>query len=192
MRKKRARQDLPLLPFFVLIALIFLRSLVTTTPSYEISSCEVIRGGFRPSASYDRETKVAVIELQTNCCGVGLEVKKSNSEVVIQEVQHGTLCRCVCSRRVTIKEIEENFSVVFLTLDGRRLVLLPSTGFCGFSSYGFCESDGDCIVTGCSGQVCSARGESIFTTCEWRECYDSRRFGLKCKCIANACQWVKS
>ena len=64
--------------------------------------------------------------------------------------------------------------------------------FCGLSTYGSCETDADCVTGGCSGQVCQSRSEEPrATTCEWRECYDSRQFGLGCGCIKNQCQWGK-
>ncbi len=66
----------------------------------------------------------------------------------------------------------------------------------GFNPSGTCElppgtecvTDADCMVTGCSGQVCSA--EATYTTCEWREeyaCY--RNFG-SCGCNAGSCGWA--
>ena len=63
-----------------------------------------------------------------------------------------------------------------------------SEDFCGTSTYGECNSDDECKVGGCSGQVCSSVSEgNISSTCEWRECY---RYGnMKCKCEENKCQW---
>jgi len=185
------KSKFPLLPLLILMALVFLSSLKTRELNYEVGPCEGVRGILTPRVSYDEESHVVIAEVQTNCCGTELEVRKSDSEIVIQEIQYGNLCRCVCRRKVTIRDVGKNFSVIFVTLEGKRRVLLPKTGFCGFSTYGYCRSDTDCIVSGCSGQVCSSKNESIFTTCEWKECYDSRRFGLECRCVSNACQWVK-
>ena len=62
--------------------------------------------------------------------------------------------------------------------------------FCGSSTYGECGQDSNCAKDGCSGQVCQSKTEkSIMTTCEYRECYDSDRYNLNCKCINNKCQW---
>ncbi|MEM4359910.1 MAG: eight-cysteine-cluster domain-containing protein [Candidatus Bilamarchaeaceae archaeon] len=62
--------------------------------------------------------------------------------------------------------------------------------FCGWSTYGSCSSDSDCRVGGCSGQVCQSKyEESVITTCEYRECYNARAYGLSCECIAGRCQW---
>ena len=71
------------------------------------------------------------------------------------------------------------------------LKILPKNKFCGFSTYGICKTDKDCIVGGCSGQVCrSVNEESVITTCEYRECYDASKYGLSCKCVKGKCQWI--
>ena len=64
--------------------------------------------------------------------------------------------------------------------------------FCGVSTYGSCNSDAQCQEGGCSSQVCqSINEESVFTTCEYRECYDARKYNLRCKCFSNRCQWAQ-
>ncbi|MEM4318607.1 MAG: eight-cysteine-cluster domain-containing protein [Candidatus Pacearchaeota archaeon] len=66
----------------------------------------------------------------------------------------------------------------------------PSIPFCGFSTEGKCSSSNDCIVGGCSGQVCQSKKEArLITTCEWRDCYDTKAYGLECKCVNEKCQW---
>jgi|GEM_PF-1210148 eight-cysteine-cluster-containing protein len=67
---------------------------------------------------------------------------------------------------------------------------LNQTGFCGFSTYGECVTDRDCMVGGCSGQVCQSKFEEpVITTCEWKECYDTEKYDVQCRCIENKCQW---
>jgi len=61
--------------------------------------------------------------------------------------------------------------------------------FCGWSTYSFCSSDKECVVGGCSGQVCQAKGEQIITDCQWKECYKNENY--QCKCVENKCQWVE-
>lgn len=66
----------------------------------------------------------------------------------------------------------------------------PLSNFCGWSTYGKCSSDLDCIKGGCSGQVCQSKQEEpVITTCEWRDCYNAKQYGLECKCINEQCQW---
>ncbi|MEM3362407.1 MAG: eight-cysteine-cluster domain-containing protein [Candidatus Anstonellaceae archaeon] len=61
--------------------------------------------------------------------------------------------------------------------------------FCGYG-VGECKADSDCIVGGCSGQICHSKYlEDFFTTCEYKECYDAKRYGLSCKCVENKCKW---
>jgi len=68
----------------------------------------------------------------------------------------------------------------------------PTEKFCGWSTNGNCIHDSDCIVSGCSNQLCQSRDEgSIVTTCEWRDCYDAKKYGLNCKCVEGKCQWSK-
>jgi len=62
--------------------------------------------------------------------------------------------------------------------------------FCGYSSKGPCNKNKDCLTGGCSGQVCHSNTEKMaITTCEYRECYDERKYGLSCKCVDGECMW---
>lgn len=65
-------------------------------------------------------------------------------------------------------------------------------GFCGTSSFAACSTGDDCVASGCSGQICAGKSaESPISTCEWRECYDSIKYNLKCQCVSSQCQWSK-
>ncbi len=67
------------------------------------------------------------------------------------------------------------------------------SGFCGRSTYGSCKTDNDCLKGGCSSQICQAKDEEpIITTCEWRDCYDAEKYGVKCGCFNGKCQWGKA
>jgi len=62
--------------------------------------------------------------------------------------------------------------------------------FCGWSTNTACQTNDDCQVDGCSGQVCRATTDDfIGTTCEWRDCYDEAQYNLICQCYNNQCQW---
>lgn len=64
--------------------------------------------------------------------------------------------------------------------------------FCGVSTYGNCSSDSDCVIGGCSAQVCQSKNEEpVVTTCEYKDCYKSADYGLKCGCLTKKCQWFK-
>ena len=54
-----------------------------------------------------------------------------------------------------------------------------------------CATDADCIVTGCSSQVCA--NEDVATTCEWREeyaCYADEY--TSCGCQQGSCGWAQT
>ena len=79
--------------------------------------------------------------------------------------------------------------------NGKEEIIILSTNFeknefCGWSTYGECESDTDCRIGGCSGQVCEAKNEGVITTCEWKDCYDAKKYGKECRCIEGKCQWT--
>lgn len=61
--------------------------------------------------------------------------------------------------------------------------------FCGKSTYSYCETDSDCIVSGCSGEICGSANEEIVSICIWKDCYKNSNYN--CKCINNQCQWSK-
>ncbi|OYT42635.1 MAG: hypothetical protein B6U88_03090 [Candidatus Aenigmarchaeota archaeon ex4484_56] len=64
--------------------------------------------------------------------------------------------------------------------------------FCGWSTYGKCDTDEDYITDGCSGQVCRSKFEkAIITTCEWLDCYGIGKYGVACKCVNEKCQWMR-
>ncbi len=55
-----------------------------------------------------------------------------------------------------------------------------------------CNIDFDCIIGGCSGQVCSPKSDGpIVTTCEWKEEYACYKL-TTCSCINGKCQWKET
>lgn len=62
--------------------------------------------------------------------------------------------------------------------------------FCGISTNWNCKSDADCLVGGCSNQVCYSKDETPpITTCEYRDCYNADAYNKRCGCVNNMCQW---
>ncbi|VVB67826.1 Uncharacterised protein [Candidatus Norongarragalina meridionalis] len=58
-----------------------------------------------------------------------------------------------------------------------------------------CETDLDCVIGGCSSQLCILKGENDVTTCEWADYYscfqrDSAR--STCGCSNGKCAWDKN
>jgi len=59
----------------------------------------------------------------------------------------------------------------------------------GWYTSGPCNSDSDCVIGGCSEQVCQSKTEpQTITTCEHNPPYP-KDLGFDCKCILNKCKW---
>jgi len=161
--------------------------------SYKVGNCERETKSEKPFAvNYDEQNKILNAEVWVNCCGVEVKVEKEGSTYKILEKQYGELCRCMCKRKVTIFNVSEEARVEFLDKDGNSFILTPRVEFCGWSSYGKCNSDEDCIRAGCSEQVCQSKFEELTaTTCKWLDCYDASKYGVACKCVNGKCQWVR-
>lgn len=54
---------------------------------------------------------------------------------------------------------------------------------------GECSEDGDCVISGCSNQVCGP--EPVMTTCEWKEEYACLKF-TSCRCLGGECKWEET
>lgn len=54
-------------------------------------------------------------------------------------------------------------------------------------SQGRCVTDQQCITTGCSGEVCTSKGE-LTTTCEFSASFPNNQ-GLTCGCVNHVCGW---
>lgn len=64
-------------------------------------------------------------------------------------------------------------------------------GFCGISSYGKCDYDMDCYITGCNKEICQSKNEeAILSTCVILDCHKKPE-GINCGCKENQCQWKK-
>jgi eight-cysteine-cluster-containing protein len=64
------------------------------------------------------------------------------------------------------------------------------SGFCGWSTNASCSIDSDCVIGGCSGQVCQSASEKpIITSCEYSACYDANAYGKGCGCSEGKCRW---
>jgi len=62
--------------------------------------------------------------------------------------------------------------------------------FCGWSTYGRCNSDNQCVQDGCNGEVCRGFKEApIITQCIIEPCTDAVAYGMECGCVNNQCQW---
>jgi len=68
-------------------------------------------------------------------------------------------------------------------------IKMSSIEFCGLETRGYCESDGDCMITGCNQEVCQSIYEpEVVTECIWKDCYKNP--GYECRCVEGECKWI--
>jgi len=198
MKNKIKLGVIALLAVFLLLGFILLKS---SNPEaivkYEVGNCTL---NFKfpkiNSYQYNNLTKILIAYVWVNCCSDKIVVKKDgNCYKIFEKDYDGLICKCMCLREVTIFSVNEPFKLLFINKDGEIIYLteysIPREEFCGFSTYGFCLSDLDCVIGGCSGQVCQSKYEEpVITSCDWKECYNAKLYGLSCKCVNNKCQWA--
>jgi len=190
------QKELMLALFLLSILLVVFNSILkmgkkeVIVPEYLIISCDIEASSYENSLNYDKDNKTLEIKFLINCCGINTSVEKSGKTYFIYEKQYGDLCKCLCSQKTMIFNVENDARVIFISLDNRKKILSPNLEFCGKSTYSECQTDDDCVATGCSNQTCQSKYEEmIITTCEFRECFDVARLGVSCKCVDNMCQW---
>lgn len=87
--------------------------------------------------------------------------------------------------------IMESYPEQCATPDGRTFTR-ELEAFCGWSTNATCTNNSECVIGGCSSQVCQGAGEQISTTCEYKECYNHIISGYECICVGNKCEWNKN
>jgi eight-cysteine-cluster-containing protein len=123
---------------------------------------------------------------QNSCCDCGLG-KYVNKRFQVYPKCDGPRCQCV--ERESVGRCFDNKCTAF----DLPVIEPPIEGFCGTSTLGACSTDSDCVVGGCSGQVCQSKNEEqLATTCEFRDCYNADTYGLSCKCGNNKCEWAQT
>lgn len=80
-------------------------------------------------------------------------------------------------------------AILFLTTYVQQKEKTIPEEFCGSSTESYCESDKDCIETGCSGEICGNKKDSLIGTCQYKNCFENEKYNLNCKCIDNKCMW---
>lgn len=177
-----------ILPILVITVVIVNFSINLKKVEYEVLECNVV-GDYRNYYYYDKDSKMMTAFVTVNCASDGLLVEKDDVIRIIEVEKDGLLARCLCKKEVRIYNVED-LKVVFINYGG-NVIEVEKDGFCGLSTFSYCEKDDDCKIGGCSGQVCMGINENLFTTCEYRSCYDYRKYQMECKCFNNKCQWIK-
>lgn len=67
-----------------------------------------------------------------------------------------------------------------------------SKEYYGSSTHYACETDGDCLVSGCNAEVCQGvEEESVMTSCVYPEELLPKDLNYSCSCVDGKCQWSK-
>lgn len=128
----------------------------------------------QPNTTCAGEAKtIPVIPNPPECC-YGLEMIKPKSQYIVGIMG---ICTANCGDGFCSELTETPYNC---PKDCREI-----NGFCGWSDFMACSTDNDCMISGCSGQVCGAVDHP--TTCEWRDCYEVSSVG--CGCVNGMCQW---
>jgi len=70
--------------------------------------------------------------------------------------------------------------------------LLQTNQYYGFSTYGICQTNNDCFVSGCNSEICQSRiEEPIASICILPDRSTPQQLDYECQCLVQRCQWVK-
>lgn len=65
-------------------------------------------------------------------------------------------------------------------------------GYYGSSTYGQCETDNDCFISGCNFEICQNKTEErLFSICILPPKPTPEQFNYECKCVNRRCEWSK-
>lgn len=68
-----------------------------------------------------------------------------------------------------------------------------SKEYYGRSTYGSCQTNGDCIFGGCNSEICQSKDEEgIVSICLAPDKPTPKQLGYDCRCVTNQCQWTSS
>ena len=82
------------------------------------------------------------------------------------------------------KQVEE--------LENEKKVILQKIEQLYQVKYSECSTDDNCVVAGCSAQLCvPVSRKDIITTCEYKQEYECLQ-KTSCRCVNNKCQWNKN
>jgi eight-cysteine-cluster-containing protein len=77
---------------------------------------------------------------------------------------------------------------------GLFLEIIPEEerGYYGFSTFGLCQNDQGCFVSGCNSEICQSRAEEpMVSICIMPDRPTPPQLGYECGCRSNRCQWIQ-
>lgn len=136
---------------------------------------------------FDEENKKLIIWIISNsCCSEKIFIEETNTSYkIFEKEEDNVICNCDCNREIIIHNAKK-LNIEFFNFKKEKVHIEE---FCGISTYSYCESNNDCIVGGCSGEICQGKNEEIFSICIWKECYKNLK-NHRCACINNRCRWI--
>lgn len=70
--------------------------------------------------------------------------------------------------------------------------LLQPSEYYGSSTYGPCQANNDCLISGCNLEICQSKAEeTLVSICILPDKPLPPQLGYKCQCVAQKCQWAK-
>ena len=157
-----------ILAFFITLVLIILsryireENLKLKEVKYNVSECYLDLK--ECNKYYFENNKTIKAYIAVNCCIDDIKVYLENSSYKIEVIEKdGSLCRCICCREIVIYEAKD-IPVILYDYDKTTKMLNKGLEFCGISTFAYCDSDKDCITTGCNGEICTNVNDNIFST----------------------------
>lgn len=128
------------------------------------------------------------------CYVVDAKLHKTQNLTTLNITTRYFQTQAVCSRCAAaipwIAEIISYNGSVEVNYNGRK-VYSDIDVFCG-QELGNCIYDYDCVRDGCNKEFCKSRSDPpVSSDCEWKDCYDPNKFGLRCGCVNKKCKWKK-
>lgn len=72
----------------------------------------------------------------------------------------------------------------------REKIREEERGYYGFSTFGQCQNDNDCLISGCNREICQSRfEEEMASICILPNRPTPSQLGYGCRCHLNQCQW---
>ncbi|MEM7818468.1 MAG: eight-cysteine-cluster domain-containing protein [Candidatus Aenigmatarchaeota archaeon] len=154
---------------------------------YEVSECEDF-GKYLNYYYFDEKNNTIIANIVVNCCSDEIIISEEKDYYKILEIEKdGKICRCLCNKIIKIFNAEKNKKILFISYSKEEIVLEKE--FCGISTYSYCNSNFDCKIGGCSGEICGNVSDEKISICIWKQCYENLK-NYKCLCADNKCQWI--
>jgi eight-cysteine-cluster-containing protein len=124
---------------------------------------------------------ICPVDFQPVC---GMNNKSYNNPCLANKDDVDIKCNgvCPCSTTTTTKQ-----SLITPNTGASKLKDNTVNGFCGVQTESTCLQDSDCMVGGCSGEICQAKNDNINAPCLFTDCYQ-KPDNVYCGCDNSQCK----